>query len=842
MSKKKKIKSVEKSKETVNILESLPEKYRNLIAVLIIVIPLLYYFVPWQIDNLRPTGTDYLSTVGQTHRWAEWNKETGETALWNPSIFGGEPIYPRITPNLIQIDTLIKYLNNFSYWVFWYLLLGGLGFYFFLRYLKIPWYMAIIVAVIFVLLPDWQAQIGEGHNSKLRAIMTLPWFFLSFSYFFDKNNWLGTGLFAFTFSLLVRSHHFQIVFYGILVLFFIYIYPTIKLIIEKKYKDTAGLFSKFIIALALTIMTVAQPLFTTNEYAKYSTRGGNPVKIGEEAKTAKEAGGVSFNYATQWSFSPNEIMDFFIPRFSGGLQGEIYNGDKYPQIKGQQVPGYWGEKPFNGNYASMGMILFLFAIIGVVYYRKDKFVISLAVFVLFSLLLSFGRHFPELYKLFFYFVPFFSKFRAPAMIVNITFIIILILSGFGLKAVASQIKAKDYKWVVSILSAGIFLTLAILFMSDSFSYATAVDAQRYDTNTLNIVKDIRQEFLIADTQKLLMFLAAATIILAAFLMKKIKVEIFVILILLVSLIEIFTVSNRAHNYIPLNNPEKLEESVFKETSITRILSKADDSYRAIVLGRDFTNNHYAYFYPLISGYSAIKLQVIQDVVSHNLYNAPSEDKLNWNIINMMGGKFIISPTKLNNDSLTTLAVDNEKKQVLYLNPNALPKSWFVKKLKQFNAPEDVVVYMNTPEFDPSYIALMVIENPIPQSDSSLDFSIEKSYTGNGQVKLISHNPNKVELDVNIFSTQFLVLSEIYYPKGWTAKLDGEEIDIHKINHLLRGVEIGKGNHKLIFEFEPKTYYASLTSLWIGNLLTLLIILMGIYFVILKKRKLEGEKK
>ncbi|MCK5087841.1 MAG: YfhO family protein, partial [Melioribacteraceae bacterium] len=400
----------------------------------------------------------------------------------------------------------------------------------------------------------------------------------------------------------------------------------------------------------------------------------------------------------------------------------------------------------------------------------------------------------------------------------------------------------DYKWVVSILSAGIFLTLAILFMSDSFSYATAVDAQRYDTNTLNIVKDIRQEFLIADTQKLLMFLAAATIILAAFLMKKIKVEIFVILILLVSLIEIFTVSNRAHNYIPLNNPEKLEESVFKETSITRILSKADDSYRAIVLGRDFTNNHYAYFYPLISGYSAIKLQVIQDVVSHNLYNAPSEDKLNWNIINMMGGKFIISPTKLNNDSLTTLAVDNEKKQVLYLNPNALPKSWFVKKLKQFNAPEDVVVYMNTPEFDPSYIALMVIENPIPQSDSSLDFSIEKSYTGNGQVKLISHNPNKVELDVNIFSTQFLVLSEIYYPKGWTAKLDGEEIDIHKINHLLRGVEIGKGNHKLIFEFEPKTYYASLTSLWIGNLLTLLIILMGIYFVILKKRKLEGEKK
>ncbi|MCB0744212.1 MAG: hypothetical protein KDC67_09925, partial [Ignavibacteriae bacterium] len=405
----KKTKKIEKVKDDSNIFDSVPKKFRDLIALLIIIIPLLYYFLPFALDNVMPTGSDFISNTGQTHRWTEWNSKTGETALWNPSIFGGEPIYNRLTPTLIHFDSLISFLGKIFYWAFWYLLAGGLGIYYLLKHKNIPWYLAIIVAVAFVLLPDWQAQIGEGHSSKLRAIMILPWFILSFTYFFENRTWLSTGLFALIFSWLVRTHHFQIIFYGILILFFLYIYPTIMLFVKKEFKQAGNLVLKFAIALILTFLTAAQPLFTTNEYAEYSIRGGNPVQIGADVESAKKAGGVDFNYATGWSFSPNELLDFFIPHFSGGISSEIYNGDKFPQIKGRQIPAYWGEKPFSGNYATMGMILFLFAIIGVIYNRKDKFVIALAVFAVFSILLSFGRHFPELYKLFFYYVPYFSK-------------------------------------------------------------------------------------------------------------------------------------------------------------------------------------------------------------------------------------------------------------------------------------------------------------------------------------------------------------------------------------------------------------------------------------------------
>jgi hypothetical protein len=824
MANKKKTKTSKVVPEKINYFEKVPRKYRDFIAALIIVLPLLYYFVPYALDNVTPTGNDFLANVGQTHRWVQWNEETGETALWNPSIFGGEPIYPRLTPTLIHIDSLLSFLGKVFYWAFWYLFLGGLGVYFLLRYKKIPWYLAVIPAIVFVMLPDWQAQIGEGHNSKLRALMVIPWFILSFSYFFDKKTWLSAGFFAFAFSWLVRTHHFQIIFYGILILFFLYIYPTILLFVQKEFKPAGNLVLKFIAALLLTFMTAAQPLFTTNEYAEYSIRGGNPVQIGEQAQSAKKASGVDFNYATQWSFSPNELLDFFIPHFSGGISTEIYDGDKYPQLKGRQIPGYWGEKPFSGNYANMGMILFLFAIIGVIYNRKDKFVISLAVFAVFSILLSFGRHFPELYKLFFYYVPYFAKFRAPAMTLNATFIVIIILSGYGLKSFMSEKTIKDFKIIASVFGAGLVVIALVYLTYDSFAFSTAREAAQYDANTLSLLKGIRTEWLLADLQRLLIIILITSGFVAAYYLNKVSKELIVGVILILAFVEIFGVSNRAHSIIQLSNTEQLEQSVYNETPISKILSKADDSMRAIVLGRDFTSNHYAYFYPLISGYSAIKLQIIQDVIEHNLYAGKGPDKINWQIINMLSGKYLISPAQLNYPFLNFVASDEARKEVMYENGDALPKAWFIKNVRDMNSPEDAVLFMNTEDFKPDSIALVVNKNE----------NLNHNYSGEGNIKLIEHNPNFIEFDIETESDQFLVVSEIYYPEGWVAKLNETEIDIQQVNHVLRGVEISPGKNKLTFEFIPETYYTSLTFLWIGNIIILGLIIIPFLLNIKKK--------
>jgi len=115
----------------------------------------------------------------------------------------------------------------------------------------------------------------------------------------------------------------------------------------------------------------------------------------------------------------------------------------------------------------------------------------------------------------------------------------------------------------------------------------------------------------------------------------------------------------------------------------------------------------------------------------------------------------------------------------------------------------------------------------------------KQFSGDGNIKIASITPNRIEVELNTKSNQFLVLSEIYYSDGWIAKLDEKEVPIEKVNHLLRGVEVESGNHKLVFEFLPSTYAASVTTVWIGNILIWLLILGGGY-ILYKERLINNE--
>ncbi|MBN1637650.1 MAG: hypothetical protein JW866_01695, partial [Ignavibacteriales bacterium] len=364
------------SKEKNSFFDRMKPKIQIIILAAVFIATTLYFFAPYVLDGNTPLGTDVVGSQGRGHIAQQWSEETGEFPYWNPGIFCGMPNYMRHVPQVIHLDTILELVGKIIYSIYLYLFIGALGIFLLLKYKKIPWYISIIVAVAFVLLPDWQALVGEGHFAKLRTIMVLPLFIFSFNYFFDKNSWVSAGIFALIFSWVIRTQHIQIIFYGVLLLLFVFIYPFIRLFIEKKIRYALSLSLKFIVALGLAFMISSLPFLTLQEYADYSTRGGNPIQLSEEKISAKKSGGVDFDYATQWSLAPSEVIDFFIPRFHGGYSNEIYDGSKYPQYEGQNFPGYWGDKPFNGNYATMGIILFLFAIIGVIYYRKDKFIIA----------------------------------------------------------------------------------------------------------------------------------------------------------------------------------------------------------------------------------------------------------------------------------------------------------------------------------------------------------------------------------------------------------------------------------------------------------------------------------
>jgi len=85
-----------------------------------------------------------------------------------------------------------------------------------------------------------------------------------------------------------------------------------------------------------------------------------------------------------------------------------------------------------------------------------------------------------------------------------------------------------------------------------------------------------------------------------------------------------------------------------------------------------------------------------------------------------------------------------------------------------------------------------------------------------------------------------VASEVYYPAGWTAYLDGEEVPIHRVNYLLRGVHVPEGEHTLVMRFEPAAHrYGT----WISAAATVLdyggILLLGVPY--LRRRVLPGTE-
>lgn len=119
-----------------------------------------------------------------------------------------------------------------------------------------------------------------------------------------------------------------------------------------------------------------------------------------------------------------------------------------------------------------------------------------------------------------------------------------------------------------------------------------------------------------------------------------------------------------------------------------------------------------------------------------------------------------------------------------------------------------------------------------------------SFSGEGTIKMDKYSPNKMTYTTDAKEKQFAVFSEIYYPAGWSAKIDGEETKIIKSNYFLRGLEIPAGKHKIEFVFTPPMLSTSNTIAYISNFL-LFAVFIWLGFMAWKKSKVtpvvETEK-
>ena len=821
MAKKKHKKKAVEQKPPQSFWQGLSKTHQQMGAVVVLFLVLAIYFAPMLFEGLSPTGADVIGGIGKVHQIKEFEKVTGKQALWNPYVFSGMPLYYRLSSNISIYKILSSFSETPGRLAFVFYLVGALGMFFLTQYWRVPVWGSILASLAFVLMPHYEVLLQAGHYQKFRPIMLIPWVVLCFDYFLRKANLWGLIFFVLAFSTQLLSKHYQIVVYTLLILAFLGIGYLVEAFRKKEGRSVLKRLGLFALALVFSLVLSIQSLWPAHEYTPSSIRGGT---------SDKQSTGLDYEYATSWSFSPRELIKLLIPNAFGGASAQPYSGDAVPQLKGRTIPGYWGDMPFTEGGDYIGIATFVLALLGIIYgfRQRNRIVITLSLFIGFAFLLSFGRHFPLIYHVFFKTVPMFNKFRIPSMVLTAIYFSFACLAGFGFKAIFDVSPETRRRRIPIVIGMALFLVVVALtpyLFKSAFSFEKTGDATRYTPQILDLLKEARYDLMKQDATRLLLLALLSCAAIYVYLKNWVGKQMLFVFLTALLLFDLVSVDNRFLKN--LGSIEQLEASYFAKTETDRFLLNDTTHYRIFPLQQNvFTNNDWSYHHQSIGGYDPAKLRIYQDVIEECIYKGWDADlPINWNVVNMLNTKYVVTQIELTNPFLNLVHQDRAKKMLTYENRSMLPRAFFVDSIEVIPQKTQRLSRLNDPQFDPATTAILEKDpNDRPEKP------------GVSQVDVVLYEPNRLELRVETDRKAFLVVSEIYYPNGWQATVDGEATEIFKTNHILRSILVPVGEHKVVFRFAPRSFVvSSLVSNITNGLLYLGLVVAGVV-AWMRKRK------
>lgn len=824
-------------------------KYENYIYIGIIILAVLIFFKDGIFGGKVFATSDNIASES-FRTFLDDAKKSGIFPLWVPYIFMGMPNFPLISYNPRSYDffyfiwdSVYGFITNSGtnsvLPVIMYFAVFGIGFYLYANYKFKNRLIALYCALAATFATDFIQRIVVGHNTKVLALAFFPFILLMIDRLIDSFDDEKKSLFSFTnllnfFFLAIllhfqlNSNHIQMIFYSYLMIGIYLLYLLIYRLVKKINIAGAiktGIF--FILASAIAVAMNADVLMTMKEYNKYSMRGEAGIEAKIDTKVADDSP-LDYQYATNWSFSPGEVITFLLPYYYGF--GDV-------EIQGQKANLYWGQMPFTTNPMYFGVITLVLSIIGIFYnFRKSFSVQAFTIIAFIFLILSFGRNFSVLYDLFFFHFPYFSSFRAPVMIHHFMDIAIVILAGYGLKSIieigTNVMAAEKFKKVcyVFFAIAGLMLLISIIGFQDSYSSSvmssTLVDKLKQQGATpQQISQYVKQQIIpnayensLSDLRLHALFIIIVTGLAYMYATKRLSLKIFLAGTILIGIIDLWNVNFKTLHW---DNPG-VQKNTFAENDYTNWLLKTNpDTYTYRVAefnnGRLTTNNTLAHYrLHSFNGYHGAKIRIYQDAVDV----AGGENPL---LLTLGGVKYIISDKPLTDTSFVQVFKGSK---LIYENKNFIPMAFFADEYK---VEKDINILNNVRDmtFNPRKIAY--VENEINQKIDKPDST--------ATVKLTKGEIHNLEFEVNASGNNLLVFSEIYLPFGWKVYIDGQETAIYKTDYFLRSIVVPKGNHKVEFRYEPSVYFTGKTISIGANIFLGLILVAGIIgYASLKKKK------
>lgn len=818
-------------------------------------------------NQLRQHDMQQGIAIGQEAK--AYAEQTGEVSRWTNSLFSGMPTF-QISPSYPS-SGLYKWINS---------VMGlGLpspssliammmtGFFILLLAMRMRWYVALIGAIAYGFSSYFIIIIGAGHIWKFVTLAYIPPTIAGIVLCY-RGKYLWGGALAALFAMMqIASNHVQMTYYFLFVILGVVIAFLVQAVRTKSVARWGIATGVLAVAGILAVAANSPSLYLTYEYSKETMRGRHSELTSPSASGAQSTAGLDKDYITQYSYQPSETFSLVIPNIKGGASAKPEKGrflalnlSELPEaekmvnegkLDGMQqqylsyMSQYFGDPEGTNGPVYVGALIFAFFILGCVIVRGPlKW--ALLVLTVFSIVLAWGRHAMVFTDIMLSIAPMYSKFRTVESILVIAEFTMPLLAVMGLQQLLTTPDAWERYRKAVIWSFGATLLICAIGFCVPEIYGSAIadndrqiDAyigsalmqQGYDAATArqfslqnpaiySAVENLRLGLVSSDALRSFIIVALGGVILVAYLRRKINVGVMAAVLFVLVVGDLYTINKRYINHESFVAKQlTVGAPIAKTPADETILRDKDMNYRVMDIPRFYSADP-SYYHKMIGGYHAAKLTRYQDLIDRHLshFTQGSETDADWNVLNMLNARYIVG-------------MDGQALR----NPEAYGNAWFVDNVDYVDTPDREMAKLS--EINPRLTAV---------ADRKFESVLGKSATVSPGDTIVetSYAPNRLTYRSHSDKGGVAVFSEVYFPWGWTATIDGKEAEIGRVNYVLRALNVPAGDHEIVMSFDPPSLHATdtlaTTAIIIIYLALAAAIALGVKNFLKRKPDVEGK--
>lgn len=664
-----------------------------------------------------------------------------------------------------------------------------------------------------------------------------------------------------------------------------------------KLSDRRGAFGRFFAASVLLLAVGLAGIGTNTiklaplyEYTKYTMRGGSELSHPEGGEINNT--GLQLDYATAWSYGWEELPNLMIPNFNGGSSAGSVNPDKSEVVKlfrqagqgnaneiAKSLPLYWGPQPFTAGPMYMGAITVFLFVLGLFLYKgKEKWWL-LAATVL-AVFLSLGNHMMWFTKLFFDYAPMYSKFRTVSMALIVLQFTLPMLGFITLDRILKQEYSKKEflkaGWIALALTAG-FCLLCAMIPGIAGSFSGRADTQMQDI-IVDALKADRRHILSVDAWwSMILIVVTFGLILWAYSIPKSAPKSYesdphignarrmqaMVGICLLVFVNMFAVGKRYLDSDSFTTPRQFNNQFTARQVDKLILEDKSPSYRVVDLSADIFNDSFnPYWHKCVGGYSPAKLQRYQDLIDRHIVKELQSVSLSTRgaktLEEFQGGLRNIPVLSALNTKYFILGAEMPPVE----NLEAFGPAWFVDSFVPAETPDEEIALIDSVDLRRTAVigadfaaasagfaktaAANAIGSSVKESaEEPVEGFAENFIEGSAElpadglatdfIRMTSYAPNELHYHYSASAARTAIFSEIYYPDGWTATVDGAPLDLFRADWIFRAANLPAGEHDIVMRFEPKAYSIGAKASRASSLTLFILLALSLAGLIISRR-------